>query len=128
MQITKNFNIKEFDCKCGCKMPNEIYLDVIRTAMQLQVLRDYLEKPIKINSAYRCKEHNERVGGQPNSQHLIGKASDIKVKYLEPKYIANVIEMLIKEGKMKEGGLGVYNTFVHYDIRGTKARWDYRNV
>jgi len=26
---------------------------------------------------------------------------------------------------MKEGGLGLYNTFVHYDIRGTKARWDY---
>jgi hypothetical protein len=22
--------------------------------------------------------------------------------------------------------LGLYDTFVHYDIRGTKARWDYR--
>ena len=25
---------------------------------------------------------------------------------------------------MKEGGVGLYNGFVHYDIRGTKARWD----
>ena len=29
-------------------------------------------------------------------------------------------------GFMLQGGLGVYNTFVHYDIRKTKARWDYR--
>jgi uncharacterized protein YcbK (DUF882 family) len=26
-------------------------------------------------------------------------------------------------GKMKQGGLGTYPNLVHYDIRGTKARW-----
>jgi hypothetical protein len=25
---------------------------------------------------------------------------------------------------MKEGGLGLYNSWVHYDIRGKKIRWD----
>jgi len=24
---------------------------------------------------------------------------------------------------MTEGGIGIYKGFVHYDIRGTKARW-----
>jgi len=36
---------------------------------------------------------------------------------------------LIKKGEIKEGGLGLYNTFVHYDtyFDGKKARrWDFR--
>jgi len=27
---------------------------------------------------------------------------------------------------MKQGGLGLYDSFVHYDVRGVKARWDFR--
>ena len=126
MQITKNFNIKEFDCKCGCDMPDEVKHNIVKLATQLQTLRDFIGEPITINSSYRCEEHNKRVGGVSNSQHLLGKAADIKIKGLEPKYIANVIEVLIADGDMLQGGLGVYNTFVHYDIRKTKARWDYR--
>ena len=38
----------------------------------------------------------------------------------------NLETQLIKEGKMKEGGIGIYSTFVHYDVRGWKARWDRR--
>ena len=30
----------------------------------------------------------------------------------------------MKEGKMKEGGLGLYDTWVHYDTRGTAVFWD----
>ena len=36
------------------------------------------------------------------------------------------IEALIELEYIPEGGLGIYNTFVHYDIRGYKARWDKR--
>jgi hypothetical protein len=35
----------------------------------------------------------------------------------------HIIENLIAQGKIIEGGVGIYPTFVHYDIRGTKARW-----
>jgi hypothetical protein len=48
----------------------------------------------------------------------------MKVKGMTPKQVLLVIERLIKEGKMMQGGIGVYNTFTHYDIRGTKARWN----
>ena len=41
--------------------------------------------------------------------------------------VYDVVESLISEGLISEGGLGLYKTFIHYDIRGTKARWDYRN-
>lgn len=126
MQITKNFNISEFKCNCGCEMPHEVYENVVKLALQLQNLREAINKPVKINSAYRCEKHNKEIGGVSNSQHLLGKASDIKIKGFPPKQISFVIEHLIRDGYMWEGGIGVYDSFIHYDIRGDKARWDYR--
>lgn len=126
MKLTKNFDLKEFECKCGCKMPLEVYENVIKLAGELQKLRTYLDRPIKINSAYRCKEHNSNVGGSKTSQHLLGKASDITVQSLNPAEVFIVIEDLIDMGEMLQGGLGLYDTFVHYDIRKSKARWDAR--
>ncbi|MGV4419604.1 hypothetical protein ACQ1QE_10610 [Ornithobacterium rhinotracheale] len=52
-----------------------------------------------------------------------GKAADIRVDGVTPERLASIIERLIYNGKMKQGGLGIYPTFVHYDIRGTKTRW-----
>jgi uncharacterized protein YcbK (DUF882 family) len=80
--------------------------------------------PIKINSAYRSLEHNSKISGASNSsQHLFAKASDIVIESKSPEQVANIIKVLISEGKMKQGGIGVYKTFTHYDIRGYKARW-----
>lgn len=121
--MTKNFNISEFQCKCGCEMPEDVYLNVVKLANQLQTLRDVIGKPIKINSSYRCVEHNKKIKGSVNSQHILGKAADIKVKGYSTKNLASLIEELIYGGHILQGGLGVYNTFVHYDIRKTKARW-----
>lgn len=118
-----NFQLKEFNSKDGAAMPFDVCTNVMDLIVQLQVLRDYVGVPIYINSGYRSPKHNKKVGGSPNSQHLLGKAADIVVKGMEPKEVADTIEKLIKEGKMKQGGLGRYETFTHYDIRGTKARW-----
>lgn len=123
--MTKNFKIKEFKCKCGCEMPLEVYENVIKLAGQLQTLRDYVGRPIKINSAYRCSKHNKKIGGVETSQHLLGKAADITIQSLKPIEVFTIIEDLIDFGVMLQGGLGLYDTFVHYDIRKTRARWDY---
>ena len=45
------------------------------------------------------------------------------VRFVASKSWESQIEKLIKEGKMKQGGIGIYKGFIHYDIRGTKARW-----
>jgi hypothetical protein len=42
---------------------------------------------------------------------------------MTPKEVAAVIEKLIAAGKMEEGGLGIYSTWIHYDHRNVKARW-----
>ena len=122
--MTKNFKIKEFECKCGCDMPLEVYENIIKLASQLQFLRDYTGRPITINSAYRCPEHNAKVGGSKTSQHLLGKAADITIESLKPAEVYALIEELIDMGHMLQGGLGLYDTFVHIDIRKTKARWN----
>lgn len=124
--LTINFSDWEFDCKDGTKVPDELKGNRDELAANLQILRNFIGKPIKINSSYRTPEHNKSIGGASRSQHVQSKAADIAIKGLTPKQVYDTIEELQKDGKMKQGGLGLYNTFVHYDIRGTKARWDYR--
>ena len=123
MRLTKNFSLSEFDCKDGSEIPSQLLPNVLELAESLQELRDFVGVPIKINSAYRILEHNASIGGTNSSQHLFAKASDIVVKGKTPAQVATMIKLLILEGKMKQGGIGVYDTFTHYDIRGYKARW-----
>jgi len=124
--MTKNFSIKEFECKCGCEMPEDVLVNITKLANQLQYVRDCVAMPITINSAYRCPEHNAKVGGLKTSQHLLGKAADITIQSLKPAEVYALIEELIDMGHMLQGGLGLYEEkgFVHYDIRKTKARWN----
>lgn len=126
MKLTKNFSLSEFASKDGAEIPFWVDANLLILAEQLQVLRDYFGVPITINSGYRSPEHNLAVGGSKNSQHLLGKAGDIRVKGKSPLEVYQAIELLIKDGKMLQGGLGLYDTFVHYDWRGTRARWDNR--
>ena len=123
MKLTKNFSRSEFDSHDGSDMPQDVLLNIQKLANQLQVLRDAIGLPIRINSGYRSPAHNKLIGGVSNSQHLLGKASDISVEGMIPKKVAEHIEKLICSGDMLQGGLGIYNTFCHYDIRKTKARW-----
>jgi uncharacterized protein YcbK (DUF882 family) len=122
-KLTKNFSLEEFKCKDGSDIPNNALSNIIELAKNLQVLRDALGKTITITSGYRSQKHNAKIGGVKNSQHVKGTASDIKVKGMTAKEVALVIEGLIASGKMKEGGIGIYPTWVHYDIRGVKKRW-----
>lgn len=121
--LTKDFKLKEFKSRDGAPFTPEVYQNLIELTKNLQILREHLKRPIKINSGYRSPAHNKKIGGASKSQHLFGKAADITVTGLTPLQIAVEIEKLIAAGKMRQGGLGRYPNFIHYDIRGTKARW-----
>lgn len=123
-QLTKNFTIEEFNSKDGSEMPYPVYLNVLKVAYNLQALRNIINVPIGINSAYRSKEHNKSINGVVNSKHITGEAADIVVYSIKPDKLYLLIDQLIKEEKLLEGGLGLYDTFIHYDIRGYRARWD----
>jgi uncharacterized protein YcbK (DUF882 family) len=122
-QLTSNFHIREFKCKDGSKVPEALEANVRLLATQLQALRDYIGIPITINSAYRTEAYNASIGGSPRSQHKVAKAADLVTTKYTPKQLATIIKKLIKQGKMMQGGVGVYPSFVHYDCRGTEARW-----
>ena len=124
MRLTPNFNLDEFKSKDGSSFPSEIVNSLTTLAEQLQVLRTELGRSITITSGYRSPAHNLRIGGAKDSFHVRGMAADIQVSGLTPKQVFDTIEKLIKEGKMKEGGLGLYNSWVHYDFRGRRIRWN----
>ena len=74
----KHFKLEEFKCRCGCTIPEEAKSNL--TALIDQVLdpaRAKLNRPVMVNSGYRCPKHNQAVGGAPNSQHTKGEAADL---------------------------------------------------
>jgi uncharacterized protein YcbK (DUF882 family) len=117
--------LPEFASKDMAEFPELVKSNLAQLANNLQVLRNHLEKPIIINSGYRSENYNKSIGGVKNSQHVLGNAADIRVEGISPKVLYGQIKMLIDAGKMKQGGLGLYDTFVHYDIRGHLARWNF---
>ena len=129
-QLSKNFHLREFKCKDGTEVPEKYLCNVLELAQNLQIIRDACTEeqgkdcPLHINSGYRTPSYNATLEGSAvQSQHLTAKAADITCIYYSPKQMADKIEGLIKEGKIKQGGVGRYKGFTHYDIRGLKARW-----
>lgn len=121
--LTKNFSESEFDCNDGSDMPEDVLNNVHDLADNLQQLRDFTDRSITVNSGYRSPDYNKKIGGAKHSQHLLGKAADIVVDGLTPMEVADLLEGLIRIGAISQGGIGIYDSFTHYDIRETKARW-----
>ena len=122
-QLTTNFLLTEFACKDGTQVPEQYLSNIVVLADNLQALRDFVKEPVIMNSAYRTPSYNKKVGGKMRSKHMLGQAADINVKSKTPKELHAIIEALIEHKIMKQGGLGLYPGFVHYDVRGIKARW-----
>ena len=115
-KVSTNFKVREFSCADGS---DPIFISPELVSV-LQNIRTHFGKPVTITSAYRTPTHNKKVGGVNDSMHLYGAAADIKIKDITPHQVAQYAEKLLT-GK---GGIGVYNSFVHIDIRPTKARWN----
>ena len=73
---------------------------------------------LSINSAYRDRTHNNRVGGASNSLHMRGYALDLSWPSSNITDKQNFIKYAIESGAQ---GIGVYNSFIHIDIGGKRA-------
>ena len=123
MKLTENFSKSEFDSKDGAEMPENILENIKTLANHLEVIRSYLNAPIIINSGYRSPSHNSDVGGKDESYHLKGMASDIDARGCTPDQVFKAIQHLTDTGRLPQGGMSAYPTFVHWDYRGHPARW-----
>lgn len=126
IQLTRNFRLSEFTCHDGTPVPDDLLKNVNALAFQLQIIREHINRPLIVLSGYRTVHYNASVGGAPRSQHLLAKAADITCSGISPYSLKRILEDLIAGDFIKQGGVGLYDTFVHYDIRGFKARWDLR--
>ena len=111
-----NFKVNEFACSDGSD-PVFISPELVKL---LQQIRDHFGAPVTINSGWRSPTKNKAVGGAAQSQHLYGLAADITVKGVEPKKVYAYADSLLPY----TGGVGLYSTFVHVDVRKTKSRWN----
>ena len=60
-------------------VPNELELEAMKYVAEnlFEPIREWYDKPIKINSFFRCVALNKAVGGSKTSQHCKGEAIDI---------------------------------------------------
>ena len=116
VQLSKNFRLDEFKCKCGKCDP--ILVDTVLVDW-LQKLREHFGRSVNVNSGYRCKAHNEspRVGGSPTSHHVKGMAADIRISGVTPEEVAKYAESI---GIQR---IGLYDNFVHIGSATTKSFW-----
>lgn len=118
-RITPHFKVREFACSDGS--------DVVFVATSLvdilEAIRVHFGRPVAITSGYRTVSYNASLkNSSKKSQHCNGLAADIKVEGHTPKEVYDYACSLLGD----HGGVGIYNTFVHVDVRAVKSRFDYR--
>ena len=115
-QAAPHFKVREFACKDGS---DPVFVSP-RLAGVLEAIRTHFGAPVTITSGYRTPAHNAATrGSSPRSQHLYGLAADIQVEGAAPAAVAAYAETLLPDA----GGIGIYDTFTHIDVRPQKSRW-----
>lgn len=128
-RLSKHFVVEEFDCHDGTKVQKRDYKG-------LQYLcRTYLEPlrkkygSVHINSGYRTRAYNARIGGASNSFHIYtahdgnDQAADITCRKGTPRDWHRTLNTIRSRKRAGKGGLGLYSSFVHVDIRDYKSDW-----
>lgn len=121
-RLAPDFKVRELRCRDGS---DTVMVDETLTVV-LQCIRERFGKPVTITSGYRTPAHNAAVGGAKSSQHLLGRAADIRVQGVSVEDVAAYAESLMPDW----GGVGRYPVkagrptgWVHVDTRANKSRW-----
>ena len=121
--LSPNFNVSEFDCHDGTKVPEEAHGG-------LKDLCDDVLEPLRrqfgavtINSAYRHRSYNARIGGAKYSEHIYdlsprSVAADVRFARGTPAQWAAAAR------RLGIGGVGQYDRagFIHVD-NGPRRDW-----
>jgi uncharacterized protein YcbK (DUF882 family) len=128
-RLSTHFTVEEFDCHDGTHVAKrdyngleylcKVYLEPLRAKYGM----------VTILSGFRTKSHNASVGGATNSFHIYtihdgnDQAADIMCRKGGPRDWHRTLNALRNRERNGKGGLGLYASFVHVDIRDYKADW-----
>lgn len=84
----------------------------------LNPIAEFMNKPIFVNSGYRCPLLNKAVGGVPGSQHVLGHAADITTRSRENDLI---MEQYIEDNIVFDQMI-VYKNFIHISYKAVGNR------
>jgi uncharacterized protein YcbK (DUF882 family) len=128
-RLSKHFTVEEFDCKDGTRVSPREYNGLE------YLCRTYLEPlrakygPVTIHSGFRTVSWNRKVGGASNSFHIYtqhdgnDQAADVSCVRGGPRQWHATMNTIRARERNGKGGLGLYSSFVHVDIRDYKADW-----
>lgn len=115
--VSPHFKVREFHSKAD---PSDTVMIDNRLLDLLENIRRFTGKPVHVNSGYRSKQYNATIkNASPKSQHCEGKAADIWIEGITPQKVADIAECFLGAS----GGIGIYRTFTHVDVRTGKSRW-----
>jgi uncharacterized protein YcbK (DUF882 family) len=128
-RLSKHFVVEEFDCHDGTKVQKRDY-DGLE-----YLCRKFLEPlrakygAVSVHSGFRTTAYNRSVGGASNSFHVYtahdgnDQAADVSCKRGNPTQWHAFLRKIRSDKRSGKGGLGLYSTFVHCDIRDEQADW-----
>jgi uncharacterized protein YcbK (DUF882 family) len=108
----KYFKLSEFSSPDNSESGSKMDKDFLE---KLDYARGNAGVPFKINSGYRTKEWNLKVGGRVGSSHLKGLAVDIHCNNSRDR--ALIINALMEVGVNR---FGIARTFIHADVDKNK--------
>lgn len=122
--IAPNLLRSEVRCRCtyNCGM-EAVHLDLLLAWKRFRAL---VNLPLTPTSVCRCRRHNTEVGGAPTSQHLFGKAMDVKCDRNLLDLSAPSMVALFLDCGFRGLGFGMSGGVVHVDVRpGPPVVWQY---
>lgn len=130
-QLTDHFHESEFGCTCNGKycegLPNE-GIDPLLPILLEHIRVELGGMPVAMNSGYRCPDRNRAVGGAKFSQHMLANAADITAANCTVGQVHKAAEKMLPllkkynpAFKDVRGGIGLYRSFVHVDVRPGEA-------
>ena len=105
--------------------PSELWDNVVPLVAAMNAIRSELGDSVRITNCYRGPSYNTCVGGVSGSQHLQFRAADWICSQGTSADWAAAAQKVRDQGVFL-GGIGIYNSFVHVDVRGSNANWDNR--